>query len=73
MTLLFYIFRDIVENKNTKYEMTMMMNAISDGVGNDIGQKNNLSTPLNIYYPDKSKSKNTECNPLFKPDATPII
>ena len=66
-----HLCRDIIRKQEYEiWEMTMMMNAISDTiVSNDISQKNNVSTALNTYYPDKSKSKNTECNPLFfKPD-----
>ena len=66
-----HLCRDIIRKQDYEiWEMTMMMNALSDTiVGEEKPFINNTTTILDIHQPVLSKSKDGSCNPLFfKPD-----
>ena len=66
-----HLCRDIIRKQEYEiWEMTMMMNALSETiVGNEKPFINNTTTILDIHQPVLSKSKDGSCNPLFfKPD-----
>jgi len=59
--------RNIIKKQKYEiWEMTYMLKQVNDKVFSDKpGQIDNIETPLDMYYPVMSKSKDGECNPLF--------